>query len=447
MRFAAYLRLSTTDKQDPALSFPSQQKACEQAVAEQGGEITIDFQDQQSGARDDRPGLTSLLAEARDPTSRRFDHVIAYSTSRVSRVQLHALLYEQELRKAGVQITFATGGPIDPNSADGMLQLSIRRAFDEFERDKLAARPSAGCARAPSRVTAPEDAPPTATAASCMRCPTRHRGDRSKSRVTLEPDPDEAQAVAEIFHLHADKAWSPKAIADHLNRPGGPPPPPTSIPAATSAATGRPARSARCCATPSTPAGWSGAAWTSPPPVKRGRPAPSRPGGVGRRRATLTCRSSPTRCSRPLAGALRATPVAGQPRGTERAYLFAGMVHCATGHQPLSMQGKARKGHHYYACSYGASYGEPRHARPTPGRSGSTCARTPYCPWSSASSSSASSDRCAWTSWPSSFSPTGASSAARPACSGHGCANRSPRPTARSRSRSRPLRTASNPNW
>jgi len=34
------------------------------------------------------------------------------------------------------------------------------------------------------------------------------------------------------------------------------------------------------------------------------------------------------------------------------------MVHCATGHQPLSMQGKARKGHHYYACSYGASYGD-----------------------------------------------------------------------------------------
>jgi len=44
--------------------------------------------------------------------------------------------------------------------------------------------------------------------------------------------------------------------------------------------------------------------------------------------------------------------------GNGRSYLFAGMVHCATGHQPLSMQGKARKGHHYYACSYGANYGD-----------------------------------------------------------------------------------------
>jgi hypothetical protein len=34
------------------------------------------------------------------------------------------------------------------------------------------------------------------------------------------------------------------------------------------------------------------------------------------------------------------------------------MVHCRTGHQPLSMHGKARKDHHYYACSYGATYGD-----------------------------------------------------------------------------------------
>jgi NAD(P)-dependent dehydrogenase (short-subunit alcohol dehydrogenase family) len=35
-----------------------------------------------------------------------------------------------------------------------------------------------------------------------------------------------------------------------------------------------------------------------------------------------------------------------------------GMVRCCSGHQQLSMQGKARKGHHYYACGYSSSYGE-----------------------------------------------------------------------------------------
>lgn len=47
-----------------------------------------------------------------------------------------------------------------------------------------------------------------------------------------------------------------------------------------------------------------------------------------------------------------------QPANGNGRYLFAGMAHCATGHQPLSMQGKARKGHHYYACSYAAGYGD-----------------------------------------------------------------------------------------
>jgi hypothetical protein len=47
-----------------------------------------------------------------------------------------------------------------------------------------------------------------------------------------------------------------------------------------------------------------------------------------------------------------------QSSNSGRNYLFAGMVRCQTGHQPLSMRGNARKGHHYYACSYGSTYGD-----------------------------------------------------------------------------------------
>ncbi|MBK5118050.1 MAG: recombinase family protein, partial [Thermoleophilia bacterium] len=42
----------------------------------------------------------------------------------------------------------------------------------------------------------------------------------------------------------------------------------------------------------------------------------------------------------------------------KREYLFSGMVRCCAGHQPLGMHGKARKGHHYYGCSYSTTYGE-----------------------------------------------------------------------------------------
>jgi hypothetical protein len=65
-----------------------------------------------------------------------------------------------------------------------------------------------------------------------LRLPPRRTRDarrpsrRSRqSRVTLEPDPQQAPIIAEIFHLHADRGLSLKAIAAHLNRAGGPPSP------------------------------------------------------------------------------------------------------------------------------------------------------------------------------------------------------------------------------
>jgi DNA invertase Pin-like site-specific DNA recombinase len=136
-RFAFYGRLSTTDKQDPALSFPSQLKACERRVGELGGTITCEFTDQESGAKADRPGWTALTHEARDRTGRRFEAVVIYSTSRLSRDRVHAGLFERELRKVGVPIHYATGAG-DPDTPEGSLFIGMQQLWDEFERNKLA---------------------------------------------------------------------------------------------------------------------------------------------------------------------------------------------------------------------------------------------------------------------------------------------------------------------
>src|SRR4051812_42588164 len=88
LRFAAYGRLSTTDKQDPSLSFPSQFKACEGKATELKGEVVCTFQDKESGAKQDRPGWGALTSEARAPATRRFDAVVIYSTSRLARDRL-----------------------------------------------------------------------------------------------------------------------------------------------------------------------------------------------------------------------------------------------------------------------------------------------------------------------------------------------------------------------
>lgn len=131
-RFAFYGRLSTTDKQDPALSFPSQRKACERKVAELGGEVSCEFTDQESGAKAERPGWSALTAEARDTEGRRFEAVVIYSTSRLARDRLYAALFERELKKVGVAIHYAIGAG-DPETPEGKVFIGMQQIWDEFE--------------------------------------------------------------------------------------------------------------------------------------------------------------------------------------------------------------------------------------------------------------------------------------------------------------------------
>jgi site-specific DNA recombinase len=51
-RFAFYGRLSTDDRQDQTLARPSQLEACKRKAAEPGGEIVVEFFDQESGAKE-----------------------------------------------------------------------------------------------------------------------------------------------------------------------------------------------------------------------------------------------------------------------------------------------------------------------------------------------------------------------------------------------------------
>src|SRR5258708_29171376 len=116
MRFAWYGRLSTKEKQDPTISFPSQRKECERKTVELGGRIVCDFTDQETGRRDDRVAWSELIREARERDTRRFDSVVIYSTSRLARDLFHALAFERELSRAGGQVYYsvAAGGQTSP---------------------------------------------------------------------------------------------------------------------------------------------------------------------------------------------------------------------------------------------------------------------------------------------------------------------------------------------
>jgi len=135
-RFAWYGRLSTKDKQDATLSFPSQRKECAKKVAELDGRIVCEFTDQDRGRRDDRVGWGELVREAKEPEARRFDAVIIYSTSRLSRDLFHALAYERELARAGIDVFYALSSG-DQTSPEGRLVRHLFQALDQFEVEKL----------------------------------------------------------------------------------------------------------------------------------------------------------------------------------------------------------------------------------------------------------------------------------------------------------------------
>jgi DNA invertase Pin-like site-specific DNA recombinase len=190
--------------------------------------------------------------------------VVVYSTSRLSRELFHALAFERELARAGVEIFYTlTAG--DQTSPEGRLIRHMFQALDQFEVEKLGREVRRGQTentkqgyrnggRAPYGYRLRHEPHPD---------PARARAGDKKSRLVA--DPEQAPVIAEMFALFlAGSGYA--EIADHLNRPGGPPPRATSTPATTPRAGGRRRRSARCWRTPSTPGGSTGTGSTSAPP-------------------------------------------------------------------------------------------------------------------------------------------------------------------------------------
>ncbi len=355
-RFAFYGRLSTTDKQDPALSFPSQRKACEKTVAELGGEISCEFTDQESGSHDDRPGWSALSQEAGDRDGRRFDAVVIYSTSRLARDVYLASLYHRELQKVGVPIYYATGGADD--TAEGKIMLVLQQAFDQYERDKLSRETKRGMREASEQGYRAGGRAPYGYRRRMHDLGNDHLGDRQKFRVTLEQVPEQAGVVVQIFDAFTMERLSPKAIAERLNQSGGPPPP------------------SHVDSSRNLKRRWAASSIREmlKNPVYTGKTVWNRRdfatgrqngGGVRPRAREEWVVSEETHLPIVSDATFEAAQerFATKTRGNgsshaKRKYVLSGMVKCCAGHAPRSMQGKARKDHHYYSCSYADDYGE-----------------------------------------------------------------------------------------
>jgi DNA invertase Pin-like site-specific DNA recombinase len=97
-----------------------------------------------SGAKDRRPALDQLLADAK---RRRFDVVVCWRLDRLGRNLKHLITLLDDLQALGVAFVSLAEG-IDATTPAGKLQMHILGAIAEFERERIRERVLAGLQRA-----------------------------------------------------------------------------------------------------------------------------------------------------------------------------------------------------------------------------------------------------------------------------------------------------------
>lgn len=138
-RAAIYARVSTTDQ-----TCENQLLELHRYIAARGWTAT-DYVDQGiSGAKDCRPALDTLLADAR---RRRFDVLVVWRLDRLGRNLRHLVTMLEDVQALGIAFVSLAEG-IDATTPAGKLQMHILAAIAEFERARIAERVRAGLARA-----------------------------------------------------------------------------------------------------------------------------------------------------------------------------------------------------------------------------------------------------------------------------------------------------------
>ncbi len=129
-----YARVSTFD-QNLDLQIDALKKAgCEKI-----------YHDQLSGAKADRPGLTTALAFAR-----KGDTLVVWRLDRLGRSLRHLITTVEEMRSRGIALK-SLQDQIDSSTAAGELQFHIFGALAQFERSLIQERTNAGLAAARAR--------------------------------------------------------------------------------------------------------------------------------------------------------------------------------------------------------------------------------------------------------------------------------------------------------
>jgi DNA invertase Pin-like site-specific DNA recombinase len=136
-KIAIYGRVSTTNGQDVSM----QTRELEQFVTARAWSLCDSYLDVGiSGAKDRRPQLDRLMADAR---RRRFDVVLVYRYDRFARSLRHLVNALEEFRALGIEFVSIHEG-VDTTTPNGRLIFGIFASIAEFERELIRERVKSG---------------------------------------------------------------------------------------------------------------------------------------------------------------------------------------------------------------------------------------------------------------------------------------------------------------
>lgn len=143
-KVALYARVSTTNGQDPTMQINELRGYCQR----RGWKVVGQYVDAGiSGAKDSRPQLNRLLADAHQ---RRFDAVIVYRYDRFARSLRQLVNALEEFRSLGIDFVSLHEG-VDTSTPNGRLVFGIFASIAEFERELIRERICSGLAAAKAK--------------------------------------------------------------------------------------------------------------------------------------------------------------------------------------------------------------------------------------------------------------------------------------------------------
>ncbi len=137
MKATIYARISTLQGQSVEMQLRDLRSLAER----RGLEVVREYLDEgQSGAKDSRPALDAMLADARRG---RFKVLLVWKLDRLGRSLAHLVRLLEEFKASGVELLSFSEG-LDFSTTTGKLLYQVISAFAEFERDCIRERVRAG---------------------------------------------------------------------------------------------------------------------------------------------------------------------------------------------------------------------------------------------------------------------------------------------------------------